>query len=280
MPNLGLSLNIQSGVVLKKVQAFDADYQAVLNRATALSYGLPSASVQTKQNQLVINLKAAGVWAKLDVFYMYANDSAGTAFSMLNWKTPTLYESSLVGSLTFGKYGFTGAASSLINTNFNPFSNGVNFTSSNASAGIWKFLNNNTSSKWMFGNSGAFNNTPGDSGSNGAVRIMTGNTTVGGTPTSVNNQATGLLISNKLNNTGTSSVIGSNNMMFYSGGLAQVRDTTNQNLVTGNYTVFSYAPAATSVAYLGGISSFFAGASLSAEAAAFDTAMTTYINSL
>jgi hypothetical protein len=32
---------------------FDADYQAVLNRAIALGYNLPLASQQIKQNQLV-----------------------------------------------------------------------------------------------------------------------------------------------------------------------------------------------------------------------------------
>ena len=49
MPNLGLGLNIDNAIVSSR--AFDADYQAVLTRASSLGYTLPSASVQTKQNQ-------------------------------------------------------------------------------------------------------------------------------------------------------------------------------------------------------------------------------------
>ena len=41
--------------------SFDPDYQAVLDYATTQGYTLPSASQQTAQNQLVLDLKAAGV---------------------------------------------------------------------------------------------------------------------------------------------------------------------------------------------------------------------------
>lgn len=113
---------------------FDTDYQAVLTRATALGYTLPSAAQQIKQNQLVLDLKAAGIWSKLDVFYNFYNDGS-KEFATLNWKAPSSYQATLINSPTFtSNQGFTGnGTTSYINTNFNPATNGVNFQNNNAS---------------------------------------------------------------------------------------------------------------------------------------------------
>ena len=115
-------------------ESFDADYQAILNRATTLGYTLPSASVQAKQNTLLTSMKADGVWAKLDVFYVFAQDG-GSAFGTLNWKNPNANQSTLVNSPTFvSNGGFTGnGTSSYIDTNFNPSTQGVQYTLNNAS---------------------------------------------------------------------------------------------------------------------------------------------------
>jgi hypothetical protein len=117
---------------------FDADYQAVLNYATTQGYTLPSAPQQIIQNQLVIDLKAGGIWTKLDVLYIFANDG-GSNFATLNWKAPTLNQSSLIDTPTFTtNEGFTGnGTSSYINTNFNPATSGVNYTLNNASRYSW-----------------------------------------------------------------------------------------------------------------------------------------------
>lgn len=114
--------------------SFDADYQAILDKATALGYTLPSASVQAKQNTLLASLKASGVWAKLDVFYVFAQDG-GSAFATLNWKNPNANQSTLVSSPTFvNNGGFQGnGTSSYIDTNFNPATQGVQYTQNNAS---------------------------------------------------------------------------------------------------------------------------------------------------
>jgi hypothetical protein len=281
MPKLGLGLGIDNTISLSA--AFTTEYQAILARGTALGYTLPSADTQIKQNQLVFNLKAAGTWDKLDVLYIYGNGAASSNFALINWKNPNVSLSTITGSLTFGNLGFTGAASSYIDTNYNPVTNGVKYKTDSASAGIWKFLNNNTATKFMYGNSGSFNNTPGDSGASAAVRIMTFNTFVGAVQTGVNNQATGLLIANKLNNTGSPTVRGTNNFAFYSGGAYQIRDTENEALTSGNYSVFAYAPIAGALpsTYLGGIGSFFAGESFTSDQSlGFDAAMTIYFNSL
>jgi hypothetical protein len=114
--------------------AIDAQYQAILNRGTALGYTLPSAGQQAKQNQLIIDLKTAGVWDKLDVYYVFAHDGQ-SEFGTLNWKNPLLHQATLFNSPTFtANQGFAGnGSSSYIRTNFNPFTNGVNYQLNNAS---------------------------------------------------------------------------------------------------------------------------------------------------
>lgn len=118
--------------------SFDADYQAVLNRATTLGYTLPSASQRIKQNALVLALKAGGIWNKLDVLYIFANDG-GSDFATLNWKSPNLYQSTLINSPTFTiNVGFQGnGTSSYIDTNFNAVTQGVNYTQNNASRYVY-----------------------------------------------------------------------------------------------------------------------------------------------
>jgi hypothetical protein len=114
--------------------SFTPEYTAILDRATALGYTLPSAGQQVKQNALIVALKAAGIWAKLDVFYVYANNGS-QEFGTLNWINPTLYQCTLVNSPTFtANEGFAGnGTSSYIDTNFNPLINGLNYQLDNAS---------------------------------------------------------------------------------------------------------------------------------------------------
>ena len=116
-------------------ESFDADYQAILNKGTALGYTLPSAAVQAKQNTLLASLKASGVWAKLDVFYVFAVDNNASAFATLNWKNPNANQSTLVSSPTFvSNGGFQGnGTSSYIDTNFNPTTQGIQYTQNDAS---------------------------------------------------------------------------------------------------------------------------------------------------
>lgn len=114
---------------------FTAEYKAVLDRGTALSYTLPTTANQQKQNKLLKSMKADGSWAKLDVFYVFAVDNNASAFATLNWKNPNSNQSTLVNSPTFtNNAGFTGnGTSSYIDTNFNPSTQGVNYTLNNAS---------------------------------------------------------------------------------------------------------------------------------------------------
>jgi hypothetical protein len=112
--------------------AFDADYQAVLDYATTQGYTLPSAGQQTLQNQLVLDLKAGGVWSKLDTFAVFATDG-NIDFALIDWIRLTQYTA--VNSPTFTtNVGFQGnGTSSYVDTNFNPSTSGVNYTLNDAS---------------------------------------------------------------------------------------------------------------------------------------------------
>jgi hypothetical protein len=114
--------------------AYETEYAAVLNKATELGYTLPSESVRTKQNTLLASLKSTGVWAKLDVFYVFAQDG-GADFGTLNWKNPNANQSTLFNSPTFVSNGglMGNGTSSYIDTNFNPATQGVQYTQNNAS---------------------------------------------------------------------------------------------------------------------------------------------------
>ncbi len=138
MLKLGLGLNINKNSVRVQSVAYSSEYLSILARGTALGYTLPSTSRQIKQNQLILDLKSAGIWNKLDVFYVYANDGS-KEFATLNWKSPTQYQSTLVNSPTFtSDQGFTGdGVTSYIRTNFNPSTNGVNYQNNDASRGAY-----------------------------------------------------------------------------------------------------------------------------------------------
>lgn len=82
------------------VAGVDADYQAVLNRATTLGYTLPSSGQQTIQNQFVLDLKSAGIWSQLDLLYVMATDGDGD-YSLLNWVSPSNFEGIFNGTGTF-----------------------------------------------------------------------------------------------------------------------------------------------------------------------------------
>lgn len=117
----------------------DSSYQAVLDRGTALGYTLPSAGQQVKQNTLVAALKTAGVWDKLDILYVFANDVTGN-FWKLNWKSPTTFEiTEPGGALTkTSNVGINGNGTTIYaQTGWNPATNAVNYTLNDGSFSVY-----------------------------------------------------------------------------------------------------------------------------------------------
>jgi hypothetical protein len=123
--------------------SYDATYQAVLDYATTQGYTLPSDSQKLLQNQLVIDLKDSGVWSKLDTFANFATDGSSD-FALIDWKRLTQYTAVNSPAFTTNQ-GFKGnGTSSHIDTNFNAFNNGVQYTQDNASRGLYMFLADGT----------------------------------------------------------------------------------------------------------------------------------------
>jgi hypothetical protein len=118
----------------------DPDYQAILDYATTQGYTLPSVGQQALQNQLVVDLKDAGVWSKLDTFAVFATDG-NSDFALIDWIRLSQYTA--VNSPTFTTNdGFEGnGTSSYIDTNFNPTIGTNNFTLNNACFGGVKNIN-------------------------------------------------------------------------------------------------------------------------------------------
>jgi hypothetical protein len=123
--------------------SFDSDYQAVLNYATTQGYTLPSAGQQTLQNQLVLDLKAGGIWSKLDTFAVFATNG-NIDFALIDWKRLSQYTAINSPTFTTNDGFLSNGTSSYVDTNFNPASSGVNYTLNDASIFIWNntFLSN------------------------------------------------------------------------------------------------------------------------------------------
>jgi hypothetical protein len=258
-----MKIRIGVGVECMHLGGFDSDYQAILNRATTLGYTLPNATQQALQNQLLLDLKSSGAWAKMDVFYMFANNGS-KEFATINWKSPSSNQASIVGSnLTWDASGFIGGASSYLDTNFNPTTGTPNIAQNNVCMGLWKRTHNATASKFLCGNSGASSYFPSVSGND--VRLHHQSGTLSSTFAL---STTGLLM---LNRTASTAVSWSVNGSATSG-----TTTASVAPVNAKYSVFTYGTASAS-AYLGQLSCWFIGASLVSETSALYTALNTYI---
>lgn len=120
----------------------DPDYQAILNYATSQGYTLPSASGQTLQNQLVVDLKTAGIWNDLDIFYVFATDG-DEDFAKLDWKGLSTYNLTKNGAISFfTNVGFqpdTFNIANYLNTNFIWNLNGTAYTLNDACRFVWDY---------------------------------------------------------------------------------------------------------------------------------------------
>ena len=133
---LGLGIGLHKNNFSGGGVSYDATYQAILDYATAQGYTLPSDSQKLLQNQLVIDLKASGVWAKLDTFANFATNGDRN-FALIDWKRLTQYTD--INSPTFtSNIGFnSNGTSSYISMNFNASTYNGNYKQNDASYGIY-----------------------------------------------------------------------------------------------------------------------------------------------
>jgi hypothetical protein len=249
---------------------FDADYQAVLNYATTQGYNLPTYSQRLKQNQLLLDLKAGGIWSKLDSFRVYATDG-DSSYALIDWKR--LVMCTAVNSPTFTtNVGYRGnGTSAYINSNYNPSLHAVNLSLNSAS--IFAYISVSRTFGQIQGYQGATGTNDqflmaagsypyGESWLNSATYVVNGITGVGF-------QLVNRLDANTLN-------------VYYQGVLQNTNSSANSGSVT-NRTIWDFG------ANNGGAGFLFSdtgnaimgyGANLNAEQSDFNTAVNNYINSL
>jgi hypothetical protein len=122
--------------------AYCAEYQAILDFATARGYTLPILTQRVKQNQLLEALKSGGIWNKLDTLAIFAVETTDSSsnFALIDWKRLTIgaiYTPNNAPTYSVNG-GFTGNASNIwISTNFNPSIGTNQYTLNNASRVFW-----------------------------------------------------------------------------------------------------------------------------------------------
>lgn len=109
-----------SELVWESVAGYDADYQAVLDYATANSIPLPTEAQQDIDNQLMIDFKNAGYYSKRTVIFK-AKGTADPAFKLICWKRKIAMNA--YGSLTWDSEGVLPNGT---NTYIDPIWNGFN----------------------------------------------------------------------------------------------------------------------------------------------------------
>lgn len=141
--------------------SIDSDYQAVLDRATALGYTLPSAGQQVKQNQLILDLKSAGIWSQLDLFYVFATDGDQN-FSFINWKSPSTFLLTKSGTVNFtaNQGNISNGTNGYLNTGWVPSTSAVNLTLNSTHVAVYVY-NHVSENKYDLGTAPSFvNSTP------------------------------------------------------------------------------------------------------------------------
>jgi len=107
------------------------EYQAIYDSFSTK----PDASIALAQNRLVRTLRDEGLWDRMDLFYVFANDASDNA--LINWANPGTFDASAILLPTFTAYeGFTGnGASNRINSNYNTTTEATNYLLDNGSWG-------------------------------------------------------------------------------------------------------------------------------------------------
>jgi acyl-CoA-binding protein len=122
-----------------KSVGFCDEYKAVYNSFTTP----PSSLVAAAQDRMVRSLVSAGVWAKLDLFYLFAQESNGDSEALKNWVNPGTFDASLVGAPAFTSLeGIKGnGVDAAIDTGYGPSTDGVNLTLNSNSFGAYSRTN-------------------------------------------------------------------------------------------------------------------------------------------
>lgn len=143
---IGLGLSIPEIAVKSSV------YTPVNSQTTAFFNRLstqPSYARAQLYDTMIGSLVSSGVWAALDVLYIFAAENSSTA--LMNLKSSS-YTPMLVSTPTFTvNKGYTGTASSCINTNYNPSTAGGLFTLNSAHISVWDLTSRSAAAVYVCG---------------------------------------------------------------------------------------------------------------------------------
>jgi len=105
---------------------FTAEYEAILSAGAA--YTLPTAEQQSVQNQIIVDMKADGLWDTTDAMWHFKG-SGDVDFKTINWKNPTGAKAFEVGTgaLTWSSTGVLGDDVNYIDLAWNPTDDGTNY---------------------------------------------------------------------------------------------------------------------------------------------------------
>jgi hypothetical protein len=234
---------------------FTSEYQAILTAGSGFTR--PSASQQILQNQLIIDLKTAGIWDKLDSFMMFRNDGS-REFATINWVNPNNLATTTTYPTFSSSYGFQGNNSNMfldLNT-----TGQTKYTLNSASYGVYiNDLGNPTTNNRVF---------IGANNSNNRIRYAT--CTINGIPVGAIPSASPIKHW-MINKNGTACTL-------FGNGSSQATATGTGTAETLSFNVFKYADLAS---FGGGqISAVYKGSDLSGQAATLDLIIRNYIASL
>jgi len=123
------------------VSSYDAATQALLDQATTDGYTAASGSVLTALDNLIIALKADGIWTKVDILYVMATNG-DVDFATYNLKDPTTFKLTNNGATFTSLEGFTGdGVNDYLNTGWQPSVDASQFTQNAASFGVYQRTN-------------------------------------------------------------------------------------------------------------------------------------------
>lgn len=89
--------------------------------------GAPPPTNDIPFDQLIKDLKSAGIWQKLDVFYVFAGDGS-QLFKELNWVDSSKHMAAAYGGLTWDLDGIKeNQSNAYLNTNYNPTTDATNY---------------------------------------------------------------------------------------------------------------------------------------------------------
>jgi hypothetical protein len=193
-------------------------------------------------------LISSGVFAKLDVLFVLANDG-GSQFACINWKNPTGTKATLVSSPTFTtNQGFTGnGTSSFINTNYNPQGN-LNYKQNDASRYAY-------------------------------LRVSINNKVIDGVEANITNSITTFVSANQRINQSSNNL--SNSFDYQGVGMKSIHRTSPTAVTCYNDAIgTTFTASSTSLSNNNQVSFYAMGASLTSENTSLVNAFSTYLTSL